>query len=582
MSLDVETTNLEKGSALNARNRLLLAVCILGPDHPSRGRLGRVVRLWNGEHDSGELVRLVEECGFLVAHNAKFELQWLRRCGVDLRSVVTFCTQIGQYCINGNRRRPLSLDALTGGGKKRYVHWLIENGVCPSEIAPSALAEYCQEDTELCEKLFLDQRVKMQELGLLPVVYQRNLVTPALADIEFSGVKADHERVKSTHTSVLGDYQDAVSRLEQITGAVNWNSTKQVSDVLYGSLQFSELVDKRGNPLRTGKGGKRTDATTIASLYAETPEQRAFKRAYAKLAPLKKQVQILEKLVKACEEDNGLIYARFNQTVTQTHRLSSTGGKWKFQFHNFPRAFKSLFTCRKPGWSIAEADAPQLEFRAAVFLGNDSKGKQLIETGGDVHALSARIIGVDRQEAKKHTFKPLYGGESGTKKEQAYYEAFRKEYPDIYRTQESWVQQVVANKQLRIPSGLIFYWPEAKLVRYGKSLRLNVRANVFNYPVQSFATADIIPLTLVLLWHMLKGMQSFICNTIHDSVISEVHPDEVEEYKAIVELAFTGDILYAILQDLYGITFDVPLGADLKIGQYWGEGTKFTYKARIT
>ncbi len=580
--MDFETTNLEKGSALNSRNRLLLAVCILGPDHPSRRRAGRIVCLWNGEHDSGELVRLVEECGFLVAHNAKFELQWLRRCGVDLRAVRTYCTQIGQYCLNGNRRRPLSLDALTGGGKRRYVHWLIEHGVCPSEINRRDLEEYCQEDVELTERLFLEQRVKLDKLGLLPVVYQRNMVTPALADIEFSGVKAGHERAKSAYRSVFGDYQRATADLEGITGPINWNSPKQISDILYGSLGFSELLDRRGNPLRTGKGAKRTDATTIASLQAESKTQRDFKRAYAKLAPLKKQVQILEKLLKACEQDEGMIYARFNQTVTQTHRLSSTGGKWKFQFHNFPRAFKSLFTCRQPGWVIAEADAPQLEFRVAVYLGNDTAGRRLIETNGDVHGLSSKVIGVDRQEAKKHTFKPLYGGESGTKKEQAYYEAFRKEYPGIYRTQEGWVSKVAIEKKLRTISGLIFYWPEARLVAYGKKMRLNCRANVFNYPVQSFATADIIPTTLVLLWHMLAGMQSFICNTIHDSVISEVHPDEVETYKVIVELAFTGDILYDVLYRLYNVKLDVPLGADLKIGQYWGEGSKFTYKARLS
>ncbi len=32
----------------------------------------------------------------------------------------------------------------------------------------------------------------------------------------------------------------------------------------------------------------------------------------------------------------------------------------------------------------------------------------------DVHRFTADIIGVSRQDAKAHTFKPLYGGTTGT------------------------------------------------------------------------------------------------------------------------------------------------------------------------
>ena len=54
-----------------------------------------------------------------------------------------------------------------------------------------------------------------------------------------------------------------------------------------------------------------------------------------------------------------------------------------------------------------------------------------IENGVDVHQYTADIIGVSRQQAKGHTFKPLYGGMSGTEDEKRYYAAFKEKYKGI-------------------------------------------------------------------------------------------------------------------------------------------------------
>ena len=49
----------------------------------------------------------------------------------------------------------------------------------------------------------------------------------------------------------------------------------------------------------------------------------------------------------------------------------------------------------------------------------------------DVHQYTADIIGVSRQDAKAHTFKPLYGGTTGTEEEKNYYRKFAEKYKDI-------------------------------------------------------------------------------------------------------------------------------------------------------
>ena len=63
-------------------------------------------------------------------------------------------------------------------------------------------------------------------------------------------------------------------------------------------------------------------------------------------------------------------------------------------------------------------------------------------------------------------------------------------------------------------------WYERLVVKY------LIFTQIKNYPVQSFATADIVPIALLHIDGLLKGMKSCIVNTVHDSIVIDVHPDE--------------------------------------------------------
>jgi len=200
--------------------------------------------------------------------------------------------------------------------------------------------------------------------------------------------------------------------------------------------------------------------------------------------------------------------------------------------------------------------------------------KRDIETGADIHAFTASILGTSRQNAKAHTFKPLYGGQSGTPKEQAYYQAFREKYKGIYETQKGWTLEVLKTKKLRIPSGLIFYWPDTETTRSGY---IKNTPAIFNYPVQSFATADIIPLTLVLIWHGMRELDGFLCNTIHDSVIAEISETSLDAYIKLTVDCFTNGVK-RLLKSLYNVDFQIPLGVSIKHSSHWGEGKEELYQ----
>lgn len=105
---------------------------------------------------------------------------------------------------------------------------------------------------------------------------------------------------------------------------------------------------------------------------------------------------------------------------------------------------------------------------------------------------------------------------------------------------------------------------------------MNVESAVDNYPVQALATAEIVPIAVVYLWHRLgdEGLDDKvrIVNLVHDSAPSEIHPDAQEDFKRLSKQAFTHDV-YNYLDKVYGFQFDkVPLGIGLKIGEHWGEG----------
>ena len=579
VTLDFETTNLDYGSALNPGNNIVLSVLRQEGVRPKAYRC-----TWGNELNQGRLLEAIERSDFFVAHNAKFECAWLKRCGADLTKIVVWDTLLAEYIINGNQKVPLDLDSVCARYglplKGPAVKAMMGNGVCPSEIPDYWLEERCKHDVSVTAELFKRQLVKVKELGLLGVVYTRCLAVPVLADIEFNGMHLDEEAVKAKYNEVLQKVQEQQAILDSFTTGINWNSPDQVAQLLYDELGFAVPLNYKKEPMLTAGGKRSVGKEALASLRATTNLQKEFVTAYKEWNKYNDMMsKYLEKMLECCEKSNGILYANFNQAVARTLRLTSTGHEYKIQFHNFDRTLKPLFNARHKGWPIEEDDGASLEFRVAGHLGRDAAIIDAIRNEFDVHKFTASILnrcsedevtGEQRTLAKKDTFKPLYGGQSGTDAQKAYYAAFREKYPGITGTQNDWVKTVLHDKQLVTETGLIFYWPDTKLTRTGY---ITNRESICNYPVQYLATGEIIPIALIYQWHKMKArkMQSFIVNTVHDSIAAELHPNETEVYRADVIESFTVDV-YRYLKIVYNIDFLCPLGVGCKIGTHWGKG----------
>jgi len=272
-------------------------------------------------------------------------------------------------------------------------------------------------------------------------------------------------------------------------------------------------------------------------------------------------------------KSDGMLHVQLLQHRTGTGRLSGANPNMQ----NMPRGgtfpVKKVFVSRWEGGQIMEADFAQLEFRVAAFLSQDKVAIEEVSTGFDVHSYTAKVISdagqpISRQDAKAHTFAPLYGasGFGRTEAEAAYYKQFTTKYKGISEWHKRLATEILNTGRIKTPSGREFTWPDVQRRRNGS---VTFFTQIKNYPVQSFATADIVPISLIYIDKLLEknSMQSCVVNTVHDSIVIDVHPNETDKVIRIVKA--TNDNLINIINSKWNIDFNVPLLLEAKIGDNW-------------
>ena len=272
-------------------------------------------------------------------------------------------------------------------------------------------------------------------------------------------------------------------------------------------------------------------------------------------------------------KQDGKLHVSLLQHRTATGRLSGANPNMQ----NMPRGgtfpVKRVFKSRWDGGKIVEADFAQLEFRVAAFLSQDRTAIEEVTTGFDVHSYTAKVITdagqrISRQDAKSHTFAPLYGasGFGRTPAEAAYYEQFTKKYSGIAKWHKELAREALGTGKIRTPSGREFSFPDVVRRSNGS---VTYFTQIKNFPVQSFATADIVPISLIYIDKMLgiNQMQSCIVNTVHDSIVIDVHPNEKEKVLRVIKAA--NESLIEIVNRKWNIDFNLPLLLEAKIGDNW-------------
>jgi len=276
-------------------------------------------------------------------------------------------------------------------------------------------------------------------------------------------------------------------------------------------------------------------------------------------------------------KEDGMLHVSLTQHVTATGRFSGRNPNMQ----NMPRGgtfpVKKVFVSR---WNnnafgmkgkILEADFAQLEFRVAALLSQDKVAMEEVSTGFDVHSYTAKIITeagqpTSRQEAKAHTFAPLYGatGFGRTKAEAEYYTHFMDKYRGIAKWHKKLGDEAINLGRIKIPSGRQYAFPDVERRASGTPTHFTM---IKNYPVQGFATADIVPIVLLEIETRLNGYKSMLVNSVHDSVVLDVHPLEEKDVLRIID--DVNKSLKSIVESYYDIDVNVPLLLESKIGDNW-------------
>jgi DNA polymerase-1 len=148
---------------------------------------------------------------------------------------------------------------------------------------------------------------------------------------------------------------------------------------------------------------------------------------------------------------------------------------------------------------------------------------------------------------------------------QAYFKHFFVLYSGLAKYQKSLMDGVIRNGIVQTPSGRQYHWPNAK--RYGNG-RISNATQVVNYPVQGFGN-DLVQMACVRAYRRFKelDLKSLLILTVHDSIVVDTHPDEIDLVHDALTWAMTGVLKEA--ETKWNYDFPLPLAIEIETGQTW-------------
>lgn len=394
----------------------------------------------------------------------------------------------------------------------------------------------------------------------LPLVY-------TLSDMEKEGVHVDAEELKRYGEELAA--QIAVLEKEIYEGAgetFNINSPKQLGHILFKKLEMPY-----GKKTKTGYS---TAADVLEKLAVEYPLVSKILE-YRQLAKLKSTYA--DGLANFIEED-GRIHTNFQQTVTATGRLSSTDPN----LQNIPirmelgRMIRKVFL-PKDGYVFVDADYSQIELRILAHMSGDEMLIQAYREAQDIHRMTAsqvfhtpfeEVTDLQRRNAKAVNFGIVYGISSfglsqdlsiSKKEAQEYIERYFESYPKIKEFLDGCVEKAKKDGYSVTMFGRRRPLPEISSSNFMQ--RSFGERIAMNAPIQGTA-ADIIKIAMNRVHRRLidEGLKSRLLLQVHDELLIEAAPDEVDEVKKILDEEMKG-----------AADLSVELEIDTHTGKNWYE-----------
>lgn len=406
------------------------------------------------------------------------------------------------------------------------------------------------------------KELKQKEMESLYFDVERPLIK-ILADMEIVGISVDEKVLDSIAKDTakkIAHYEKEIHRLAN--KEFNVNSPKQLAEVIYDDLKLARST-KRSTDAKVL--GKLIDAHPIIE---EVLQYRKYAKFYSTYAfGLKKYI-----------EEDGKIHTKFNQTVAETGRLSSSDPN----LQNISirtedtSSIRSAFIPEEDCVLLA-ADYSQVELRLLAHLSQEERLIDAFKKGLDAHTKTAmdifsveedKVTPLMRRQAKAINFGIDYGMSAFGLAENLnipvgiardFIDSYFEKYPNVKKYMDDTVAKceqtgyvtTLLNRRREIPE---IKHRNRNIKEFGKRAAMNA-------PVQGSA-ADLIKVAMINVYNQLnkRNLKSKLILQIHDELIFNVPLEEKNEVMQIVKE-----------QMEQALTLSVPLKVEASFGRNWLE-----------
>lgn len=406
---------------------------------------------------------------------------------------------------------------------------------------------------------------KIDRLEMRSLYYDIELpLSDLLYRMECEGVKVD-EQLLGKMSKEMRLQLDAIT--EEIYNLVderfNINSPMQLSKVLFDKLNLPH-----------GKKTHRDYYTTNNEVLEKLIDKHP---VISKILEHRKLAKLLNTYVDGLKPllRQGMVHTTYNQALTSTGRLSSSDPN----LQNIPirnelgKEIRKLFVS-KYGVFVG-ADYSQIELRLLAAFSMDENLLDSFKKGEDIHArVASELMGIPQQlvnsdmrrMAKAVNFGIIYGISDyglaqninlSVKKAHDYIQLYFERFPKIKSYLDGCVTYAKKEGYAVTLSGRRRYIPELKSSNF--NLRSFGERVAMNMPLQGSA-ADIMKIAMLNVDKAITkaGLRSKIVLQIHDELIVDCYPDEVESVKRIIAEQMESAASLAC-----PLTVDVGEGTDL-------------------
>ncbi len=391
---------------------------------------------------------------------------------------------------------------------------------------------------------------------------------PVLLRMERNGVRIDTERLEALSAEMEARLGQLTEEIHALAGTpFNINSPKQLGEFLFERLG----LQPQGKTTKTKAYS--TSADVLEALAGAHPIVGRILE-YRQVSKLKgTYVDALPQLISP---EDGRLHTTFNPAGAATGRLSSADPN----LQNIPvrtelgREIRSCFV-PESGWVLLSADYSQIELRLLAHFSGDAALVEAFRNNEDIHTRTAsEIHGVPplmvtpemRRAAKAVNFGIVYGQTPfglaqqlgiGQDEAREYIRRYFERYPGV----RMWIDRTI--EEVRERGYTLTLWGRRRPIPDIASKNPNARAfaerTAVNTPLQGTA-ADLMRKAMIVVDGELRRKQwrSRLLLQVHDELVLECPPEELEEARAMVKRAMEGVEKLA-----------VPLLAETASGPNW-------------